>query len=116
MVKGADLIGMDYTPLFTFAKIKDEDKNKKISIVLAGDFVEMNTGSGVVHIAPAYGADDLTLGQKENLPVIHCVGLDGKFFPECKEYSGLFFKEADKLYNQRPKKKRPCAKNRKIQA
>ena len=52
---------------------------------------------GIVHIAPAYGVDDLELGQKAGLPVVHGVGLDGYFVPEVEPVAGKFFKEADPI-------------------
>ena len=49
-----------------------------------------------MHTAPAYGVDDLALGQKHGLPVIHAVGRDGAFLPEIEPVAGMFFKDADK--------------------
>ncbi len=64
--------------------------------VLAADFVSTEDGTGIVHTAPAYGVDDLALGQAHDLPVVHGVGLDGHFVDAVKPVAGLFFKEADK--------------------
>ncbi len=55
----------------------------------------LDTGSGIVHMAPAYGADDYALGQKEGMPVIQLVGSDGKFVEGCGAFTGRFCKEAD---------------------
>ncbi len=67
---------------------------KKGWYTLSADFVSMDTGSGIVHIAPSYGADDLALAKDHDLPIIHTVGLDGKFMPDTP-LAGRFFKEAD---------------------
>ena len=63
--------------------------------VCAADFVTLDTGSGIVHMAPAFGADDYALGQKEGLPVIQLVGPDGCFTKECGPFAGRFVKDAD---------------------
>lgn len=89
--KGNDLIGLSYEPLFDFAL---EGIEQKSHYTVGADFVTMDTGTGIVHIAPAYGADDLEVGQKHNLPVVAAVGLDGKF--QNGPYQGKMFKEADK--------------------
>ena len=64
--------------------------------VFAADFVSTESGTGIVHTAPAYGVDDLALGQANGLPVVHGVGLDGNFVDEVEPVAGLFFKDADK--------------------
>ncbi|MCB1166306.1 MAG: class I tRNA ligase family protein, partial [Leptospiraceae bacterium] len=74
--KGVDLLGLDYAPLFDFAI---SDLQQKAHFTIGADFVTMDTGTGIVHIAPAYGADDLEVGQSHGLPVVAAVGLDGKF-------------------------------------
>ena len=76
-VKGSELIGMRYERLFDYFSV-DGDAFR----VAAADFVSTETGTGIVHTAPAYGVDDLALGQEEGLPVIHAVGRDGLFLPE----------------------------------
>ncbi|MFQ3362743.1 MAG: isoleucyl-tRNA synthetase, partial [Woeseiaceae bacterium] len=65
--------------------------------VYEADFVSTENGTGIVHCAPAYGVDDLELGQKNGLPVIHGVGLDGNFINEVTPVAGLFFKDADEI-------------------
>ena len=93
--KGRKLLGIKYQRLFSFLETPPKEKDKSAWYVLAGDFVSMETGTGIVHIAPAYGADDLALAKKEALPLFHCVGLDGKFLAGTP-YEELFFKDADK--------------------
>ena len=94
--KGEKLIGLKYQRLFSFLDLSEEDKDKSGWRILGADFVSMESGTGIVHIAPAYGADDLAVAQKENLPLLHTVGLDGKFLAGTpKPYESLFFKDAD---------------------
>jgi isoleucyl-tRNA synthetase len=90
-VKGSELVGMRYQPLFTYLEV-DGDAFR----VLPADYVTTDTGTGIVHTAPPYGVDDLALGQENGLPVIHTVGQDGHFLPEIEAVAGMFFKDADK--------------------
>ena len=90
-LKGSELVGLRYLPLFTYLEV-DGDAYR----VLPADFVTTDTGTGIVHTAPPYGVDDLALGQKNGLPVIHTVGQDGHFLPEIEAVAGMFFKDADK--------------------
>jgi isoleucyl-tRNA synthetase len=90
-LKGAELVGMRYEQLFDYLQV-DADAFR----VLAADFVTTETGTGIVHIAPPYGVDDLALGQENDMPVIHTVGEDGHFLPEIEAVADLFFKDADK--------------------
>ncbi len=91
-VKGADLVGTEYERLFDYLEV-DTDAAFK---VYAADFVSTESGTGVVHTAPAYGVDDLVFGQEHGLPVVHGVGLDGNFLDEVEPVKGMFFKDADK--------------------
>jgi len=96
LVKGSDLIGKSYQPPFVDIKNYLEDSRAKIATSLSedgyqekmknawkiwhADYVELgNEGTGAVHIAPAYGDDDLKLAQKNNIPVYHHVTKEGKF-------------------------------------
>ncbi len=89
-VKGRDLVGLSYQRLFDYLTAEGD-----ICRVHAADFVSTEDGTGIVHVAPAYGVDDLELGQRNNLPVVHGVGLDGYFKSEVTPVAGLFFKDAD---------------------
>ncbi|MFA5352528.1 MAG: class I tRNA ligase family protein, partial [Candidatus Gracilibacteria bacterium] len=62
--------------------------------IVAGDFVSTSEGTGIVHIAPAFGDDDYNLSKVENLPVIQHVGMNGKFVAEVKDFAGLEAKPA----------------------
>ncbi len=91
--KGKELEKLTYQRLMDFIQITEEQKNKAFYVV-CGDFVTMDTGTGIVHIAPAYGAEDLEVSLKYNLPIVYGVQLDGKF--PYGPYKDKFFKEADK--------------------
>jgi isoleucyl-tRNA synthetase len=91
---GTALVGRRYKPLFDWAQLSEKDRANAWKVCTA-DFVTLDTGSGIVHMAPAFGADDYALGQKEGLPVIQLVGPDGNFAKECGPFAGRFVKEAD---------------------
>ena len=90
--KGKKLKGTRYNPLFTFMP-----PEKEAHYVITGDFVTTEDGSGLVHIAPAFGADDMEVSLEFDLPVIQTVAADGTFFPEVRPWSGVFVKDADPL-------------------
>ncbi len=87
-----ELEGKEYKPLFPFYEGKLE--NKAYVIILA-DFVSTEEGTGVVHIAPAFGEDDLEVGQKHGLEVLQHVKSDGTFADEVKPWAGKFVKKMD---------------------
>jgi len=86
------LDGKEYEPLFPYYKGKL--KNKAYVMVVA-DFVSTEDGTGVVHIAPAFGEDDLIVGQKYGLEVLQHVGGDGTFNKEVIDFAGKFVKGQD---------------------
>ncbi len=90
--KGRDLKNIEYEPLFSYAK-----PDKKAWYIILADFVTMEDGTGIVHIAPAFGEDDYTIGRKYDLPVVQLVKLDGTFPPEVEPWKGQFVKDADPL-------------------
>jgi len=92
--KANDLLGQTYQPPYEFIP---KQKDKKAWIIVRADFVNIEEGTGIVHIAPAFGEDDLDLGRKENLQVIQTVNEKGEFIKEVKPWAGRFVKEADKL-------------------
>ncbi|MGU9956199.1 MAG: isoleucine--tRNA ligase [Arenicellales bacterium WSBS_2016_MAG_OTU3] len=93
---GSELVGQRYARLFDYLPLAPETTNTANCFqVVAADFVSTEDGTGIVHIAPAYGVDDLALGQKHGVPVLHGVGLDGCFKPEVTPVAGKFFKDAD---------------------
>ncbi|HET6628594.1 MAG TPA: isoleucine--tRNA ligase [Woeseiaceae bacterium] len=92
IVKGSELVGMAYERPFDYLPVEAEGAFR----VLPGEFVSTEDGTGIVHSAPAYGVDDLALGQAHGLPVVHAVGKDGHFLDVVEPVAGLFFKDADK--------------------
>jgi isoleucyl-tRNA synthetase len=89
-MKGKDLLGLEYEQLFDYC-----DVDKKAFYVIAGDFVSTEDGSGIVHIAPAFGADDYEVSKKYNLPMLQPVTRSGVFTDEVTDFAGQFVKDAD---------------------
>ncbi|HID63421.1 MAG TPA: isoleucine--tRNA ligase, partial [Anaerolineae bacterium] len=89
---GRELVGRHYKPLFTFLPVE-----KDCCYVIAGDFVSTTEGTGIVHIAPAFGAEDLEIGKEHNLPILQTVDLQGAFVDAVTPWRGLFVKDADPL-------------------
>jgi len=75
-VIGEDLVGVHYEPLYK-VDIFRSTEDKPAYRVIEGDFVSMEDGTGIVHIAPAYGEIDFEVGEKEGLPLVHTVELNG---------------------------------------
>jgi isoleucyl-tRNA synthetase len=91
--KGNNIIGKKYKPLFDYYSNDEKLKNRENGWkIYAADFVTTEEGTGVVHIAPAFGEDDLNLGKENDLPFIQHVGMDGLIKPEAGEFSGLHVK------------------------
>ncbi len=84
-----DLIGKKYHPVFDYYLDKNLVNKEKLYTIQSANFVTTEDGTGVVHIAPAFGEDDMNLGQEKNLPFIQHVGMDGKIKEEAKDFSGL---------------------------
>ncbi len=83
-----NLLGKSYRPVFDYYLNDSQLKNKENGWKIYGaDFVTTDTGTGVVHIAPAFGADDYELSQKNNLPFIQHVSTNGHFKPEVKDFA-----------------------------
>ncbi len=89
---GSTLIGKSYKPIFDYYNTDTLEHKENAWKVYAGDFVTTDAGTGIVHIAPAFGEDDLALGQKYSLPFIQHVGFDGIIKPEVTDFAGLFAK------------------------
>jgi len=87
---GKELEKVEYEPLFRYAK-----PDKKAWYVVLADFVTMEDGTGIVHIAPAFGEDDYNVGKVYDLPVVQLVKLDGTFPQEVTLWKGQFVKDAD---------------------
>jgi isoleucyl-tRNA synthetase len=89
-MQGSELTGIHYEPLYRFFPVEQD-----YCYVVTGDFVSTDDGSGIVHIAPAFGADDMEVGKKYGLPVIQTLQMDGGFRPEVTPWAGVFVKDAD---------------------
>ncbi|MFO7525882.1 MAG: isoleucine--tRNA ligase [Ignavibacteriaceae bacterium] len=89
-MKGSSLAGIEYEQLFNYCEV-----DKKAFYVIEGDFVSTEDGSGIVHIAPAFGADDYEISKKYNLPMLQPVTRGGLFTDEITDFAGQFVKDAD---------------------
>ena len=93
-MKGADLEYKEYEPLFAAAGVAAEKQHKKGFFVTCDDYVTMSDGTGIVHIAPAFGEDDSKVGRKYDLPFVQFVNGKGEMTEET-DYAGTFVKDAD---------------------
>lgn len=91
---GRELEGKEYEPLFECAGIAAAKQNKKAHFVTSDTYVTMSDGTGIVHIAPAFGEDDARIGRTHDLPFIQFVDGKGNMTEETP-YAGLFVKKAD---------------------
>jgi len=82
--KGKEIINLTYEPLFPYFK-----NTKNAFRIVAGDFINTKEGTGIVHIAPAFGEDDYQLGEKENIELIQHVTMGGIFVPEVTDFAGM---------------------------
>jgi isoleucyl-tRNA synthetase len=88
--KGKDLVGIHYDQLFKYLSV-----DKDAFYVVEADFVSTEDGSGIVHIAPAFGADDYEISKKNNLPFLQPVKRNGTFTSDVPDLEGKFVKDAD---------------------
>ena len=93
--KGKELEYKEYEPLFACAGESAQRQRKKAHFVTCDDYVTMSDGTGIVHIAPAFGEDDGRIGRNYDLPFVQFVDGKGKMTEETP-YAGLFVKDADK--------------------
>ena len=94
-IKGRKLNGVKYHPLYSFMP-----PDKPAHYIVLGDFVTTEDGSGLVHMAPAFGAEDMEMSRQHNLPVLMTVLPDGTFVPEVTPWRGVFVKDADPMIIQ----------------
>ncbi|MBU6212936.1 MAG: isoleucine--tRNA ligase [Actinomycetales bacterium] len=90
---GADVVGLAYSRPLDWVAFPETDA--PLHTVVAADFVTADEGTGVVHEAPAFGAEDLTLCRSYGLPVVNPIGPDGCFTADVPVVGGQFFKDAD---------------------
>ncbi len=88
--KGKELAGLEYEPLFPYFK----DTPKAFRLVNA-EFVSTSDGTGIVHIAPAFGEEDFKVGKAEGLPLVQHVTMDGKFVSVVTDFAGMDVKPKD---------------------
>ncbi len=91
-MKGSDLEYTEYEPLFDFVT-----PDKKAYFVTCDSYVTLTDGTGIVHIAPAFGEDDAKVGKKYDLPFVQLVDEQGKMTDEVTPWKGMFVKDTDKL-------------------
>ncbi len=94
--KGTDLERKAYEPLFDFAAGIIEKQHKKAHFITCDNYVTMTDGTGIVHIAPAFGEDDANVGRKYDLPFVQLVNGKGEMTEETS-YAGVFVKKADPM-------------------
>ena len=90
----SDLVGLEYTRPFDWLEFPAGTNHE---IIVGEDFVSADDGSGVVHMSPAFGADDYAAGQRHNLAFLQPVGARGEFPASLPVAGGLFVKDADAL-------------------
>ncbi len=90
-MKGSELFGQHYEPLFKFMPVEQD----YCYVVDGSSFVSTEDGTGIVHMAPAFGADDMEVGRAYNLPTLMTVKPDGTFVDAVKDWAGVYVKKAD---------------------
>ncbi len=93
--KGEKLLGKSYTPLFSYFQDSEIKGRENAWKIYHADYVSTEDGTGAVHIAPAFGEEDLQLAQKEGIPIVHHISPDGEFIKEVKDFAGLQAKPKD---------------------
>lgn len=97
--KGSKIINSKYVPVYKYTDDKNAFK------IIGGDFVSTKEGTGIVHIAPAFGEDDMKVGRINNLPVVQMVDEEGKFKPEVESFAGLSIEDSNSLIIEDLKKR-----------
>jgi len=95
--QGTELVGKKYESLLPYSASEVEKSRKEAFKVCADSYVTMSDGTGIVHIAPAFGEDDARVGRDNDLPFVQLVKEDGTLPEDCGEFAGLFVKDADPL-------------------
>ncbi len=98
-VSGHELIGKTYEPLFNLTGLSELEGSANLYKVWGAEFVSIDDGSGVLHVAPAFGEDDLSLGKKQSMPILKTVDENGHIVADMglpEEFATKFFKGADR--------------------
>ncbi len=90
-VKGTELLGLEYEPLYSFMPTE----GKKAHYILPASFVSLDDGSGIVHTAAVFGEDDYKLAQEFDLPCVSTLDDEGKFLPIVTPLAGVFYKKSE---------------------
>ncbi|PIT90910.1 isoleucine--tRNA ligase [Candidatus Kaiserbacteria bacterium CG10_big_fil_rev_8_21_14_0_10_49_17] len=88
-VQGSELVGRAYQPPFDYFKNADIEGKEKAWQVYHAPYVTLEDGTGIVHLAPAYGAEDMALAQENGIPVVHHVAKDGTFMDFVRDFRGM---------------------------
>ncbi|MBU1534522.1 class I tRNA ligase family protein, partial [Myxococcota bacterium] len=107
-MKGESLKGLQYVPLFDFF---EEMRERGAFKVVIDEYVTAEDGTGMVHLAPAYGEDDHRVCAREGIPLVDPINMDGKFTEPVNSWKGLYIKDADPLIIQDLKKRGRIAKH-----
>lgn len=91
-LNGKNLVGLEYEPIFDYYDNDKLQNRKNAWKIYAADFVNTEEGTGIVHIAPAFGEEDLNLGIKEKLPFIQHIDQEGKIKSEASDFAGMSVK------------------------
>lgn len=94
-IRGRALAGLRYRPLFPYYLDRDLPDKERIYQTHLADYVTLEDGTGIVHLAPAFGEIDMELAKTEHFPVIWHVNPDGRFKPEVTDFAGLPVKPKD---------------------
>jgi len=94
-INSKELIGKKYKPLFDYYVDNNLPNKETLYTIVSADFVTTEDGTGVVHIAPAFGEEDMNLGKEKNLSFIQHVKMNGQIAEEAKEFAGLEVKPKD---------------------
>ena len=88
--KGSELLGKEYEQLMPFAKV-----DGKAFVIIHGDYVSLSDGTGIVHIAPAYGEDDSLVSKQNGIAFVNLVDKEGKFVDDVEPWKGKFVRDCD---------------------
>jgi isoleucyl-tRNA synthetase len=92
---GERLVGLKYKPPLDFVPEPAPGSGEQAFVVLPAEFVSLDEGTGMVHIAPAFGEDDFMMGRLHKLPLFQPIDTAGKFTSEVPDWQGVFVKDAD---------------------
>lgn len=94
-MKGSELAGQEYEPLFNYYQNSDQEGLGKAWRTITADFVSTESGTGIVHVAGGYGEDDMHAVQEHGMPILQHVGMDGCFKELVTDFAGKFVKGQD---------------------